>query len=94
MCPCPLCGKFTKGEKIIGLYKAQLTGFGQKVLSNTDNDNDETDDDDDDEKSTAASQTQGIINFKKIVQKDKDGFLKMDGKNGKFVKWYFMNLTI
>lgn len=29
-CKCPKCGKYTKGNKMFGLYKSELSGYGMK----------------------------------------------------------------
>lgn len=41
---CPMCKKPTKGNKLIGLYEAEMTGRGMRYKKNSKND-DDTDDD-------------------------------------------------
>lgn len=51
-CTCPICGKPTKGNKRIAIYRVILTGRGMKVRKNIDSeetDDDESNQSDDDE---------------------------------------------
>ena len=87
-CPCPICGVATKGNKKIGLYKCVLNGHGMKSPNVLSGDNDT-----DDESEETNSDSVEII-FREITTKSGDGFLKLDGINGKMVKWRYMTLNI
>jgi hypothetical protein len=49
---CPMCKKPTKGNKLIGMYKCEMTGRGMKVKKST---HDADDTDDEEEQSTQIS---------------------------------------